>query len=237
MKQKILNEQKLGPPEPYDPKNQDHNDPTKYKLFSGTVWDHVMETLRANRMVDPLVNLSCLLHDIGKAVTLDFKDGQPTYYGHDEEGINLVNTIADRLKMSNIERESLIYVVANHMRFHKILGMKSSKIVKLVSDGNWDLLVNVAKADEFARGHKAMSKEDFQKVVDTAIEIKKKYGDKMVNKMIKLVNGNDVVRLTGIPPGPKVGAVIKKVTEWILDSGTDDQNIINNKIREVGKEI
>jgi hypothetical protein len=54
---------------------------------------------------------------------------------------------------------------------------------------------------------------------------------------LKLVDGNDVVRLTGIPPGPKVGAVIKKVTEWILDSGSEDPEEINRKIIEVGKEI
>ncbi len=197
----------------------------------GGVWEHTLEALKISKSMNPIVNLSILLHDIGKTITLGEKEGGiPTYYGHAEEGITLVNHIADRLKMSNDEREAIIFAVGNHMKFLKILGMKPSKIAKIVTDKNWDTLVAVAKADDFSRGEKFMSKDAFEKIVDTAIEIKDKFGQKTVNGIMKLVDGNRVMELLKLKPGKQVGEIIKKVTEWILDSGNKNQDEIDEYI-------
>ena len=196
----------------------------------GGVFAHTIESLKKSNSLDPIVNLSILLHDVGKILTLGEKEnGIPTYYGHAEEGINLVNVIADRLKLSNDERESIIFAVANHMKFHKILGMKPSKIAKIVTDKNWNVLVAVAKADEFSRG-RGFSRSDFEKIVDTAIEIKEKWGQKTVNGIMKLVDGVHVMNLTGLKPGKQVGEIIKKTTEYILDNGVKNQEEIDNFI-------
>jgi tRNA nucleotidyltransferase/poly(A) polymerase len=202
----------------------------------GHVWDHVLTALKANQVADPLVNLAILLHDVGKGVTFDKKpDGTPIYYGHAEEGVKLVNQIADRLRMSAKERETLLYAVSNHMKFHKIIGMKPSKIAKLVSDENWDVLVAVARADEFARGQKFMSDTDFESIVDTAVQIKKKWGAATMTKMMKIVDGNRVMELTGLSPGPAVGRIIKIVTDWAIDNNVTDQDEIDKYILQVAK--
>jgi len=200
----------------------------------GGVWDHTLAALRANKVADPLVNLAILLHDVGKGVTFDRRpDGTPTYFGHAEEGVKLVETIADRLRMSNKEKESLLYAVANHMRFHLILGMKPSKIAKLVNDDNWDVLVAVARADEFSRGHKFMTDEDFEAIVNKAIEIKEKWGSKTVDKIMKVVDGKRVMELTGLKPGKEIGKIIKKVTELVIDNNITDPEVIDELILRV----
>lgn len=197
----------------------------------GGVWEHTLEALKISNSMNPIVNLSILLHDIGKTMTLGEKEGGiPTYFGHAEEGLTLVNHIADRLKMSNDERESIIFAVGNHMKFHKMLGMKPSKIAKIVTDKNWDVLVAVAKADDFSRGEKFMSKADFEKIVDTAIEIKEKFGQKTVSGVMKLVDGKRVMELLNLKPGKRVGEIIKNVTEWILDGGNKSQEEIDQYI-------
>lgn len=199
----------------------------------GSPYAHTIEALKASNTKDPLKNICLLLHDVGKSVT--FSDTTPgktyTYYGHDAEGVKLIQTIADRLKMSNKERDALLFTVANHMKFHRMSEMKPSKIFKLVSDDNWDALVAVARADEFSRGETFMSKKDFDKSLEIAIKIKEKWGKKEVQKRMQLVNGNHVMKLLGIGPGPKVGEVIKKTTEWILDTGNDKQQDIDDYIR------
>lgn len=201
----------------------------------GDVWQHTMAALKAAKATDPIQNLAILLHDVGKGVTLSHKEGLPKYLGHARASVKLVDDVATRLRMTNKEREALLFAVGNHMKFHNILGMKPSKIAKIVSDDNWDVLVAVGKGDEFSRGNTFMHAGEFEKIVDKAIEIKNKFGMKKVNKTLKLVDGKDVMKLTGLPPGKKLGDIIKKTTNWIMDNGIEDKEEINNYILKLAR--
>ena len=197
----------------------------------GTVFSHVMAALKQSKTADPIKNLAILLHDVGKGATLSHEKGLPRYLRHARKSVELVYAISDRLKMSNKERDALIFSVGNHMKFHNILKMKPSKIAKLVTDDNWDVLVAVGHADEYARGETFRHAGEFEKIVDKAVEIKNKYGTKEVVKRLKLVDGNHVMTITGLKPGPKVGEIIKNTTEWIMDNDVKDQDIIDDYIR------
>ena len=196
----------------------------------GTIYSHVLNALKKSNTANPIANLAILLHDIGKGVTFTEVEGLPRYLGHAKEGLNLVAEIAKRLRMSNKEKDALMFAVGNHMKFHDILDMKPSKIAKLVNDENWDVLVAVARADEYARGFMFKHKGEFEKIVDKAVKIKEKYGQATVNNQLKLVDGNDVMQLTGLKPGPKVGEIITKTTEWILDNNIENKEEINKYI-------
>jgi len=204
--------------------------------YGGTVYSHVINALKKSETADPIANLAILLHDVGKGVTLSHENGLPKYLQHAKASMDLVDAIADRLRMSNVEREALIFAVGNHMKFHKLLDMSPSKIAKLVSDDNWDVLVAVGKADEFARGETFMHKGSFERIIDKAVEIKNKYGMKVVNNQLKLVDGNHVMKLTGLKPGKKIGEIIRKVTEWAMDNSIDDQEEIDKMIMKVKDE-
>jgi tRNA nucleotidyltransferase (CCA-adding enzyme) len=193
----------------------------------GTVFSHVLHALRKSNTADPIKNLAILLHDIGKGVTFSQSEGLPKYLGHAKMSMELVKDISKRLKLSNKDRDSLIFAVSNHMKFHNLLKMKNSKIAKLVNDDNWDVLVAVARADEFARGDAFMHAGEFEKIVDKAIKIKEKFGMATVNNQLKLVDGKHVMDLTGLKPGKKVGEIIRKVTTIIMDNDITDQKEIN----------
>lgn len=211
--------------------NLKHHPETRGK--GGTVYAHVLAAVRKSNTVDPIKNLAILLHDVGKGVTASTKEGLPRYLGHARASVELVNSLADRLKMSNKDKNSLIFAVGNHMKFHKLLDMKASKIAKLVNDEDWDVLVAVGRADEYARGEVFKHKGEFEKIIDKAIKIKNKYGMIRVNQDLKIVDGNRVMSLTGLSPGPKIGAIIRKVTEIILDKDIDpnDSETIDDLIR------
>ncbi len=199
----------------------------------GTTFSHVLAALRTSTLADPIANLAILLHDVGKGVTLSHEKGLPRYLGHAKASVSLVKDIAKRLKMSTKDKEALLFAVGNHMKFHNILGMKASKIARLVNDDNWDVLLAVAKADEFARGETFRHAGEFEKIVDKAIAIKDKFGMVTVNKQLKLVDGGHVMNLTGLKPGKKVGEIIKKTTEWIMDNNIEDQKVIDEYIRSL----
>ena len=211
--------------------NLDHHPETKGK--GGTVFSHVLAALRISGTADPIKNLAILLHDIGKGITLSQVGGLPKYLGHAKAGITLVDSIADRLKMSNKEREAMLFAVGNHMKFHDILSMKASKIAKMVSDEHWDVLLAVAHADEFSRGDAFSHKGAFEKQVEKCLDVKKKFGMKKVNKQLKLVSGDHVMNLVDGKPGPKIGEVIRKVTMWIMDNDITNQTEIDDKIKKV----
>ena len=150
-----------------------------------------------------------------------------------EKSIKLVNAIADRLKMSNKERDAIVSAVGNHMKFHKILDMRPAKVAKLVNDENWDVLVAVGKADEYSRGEVFKHAGEFDKIIDKAIKIKDKYGTKEVGKRIKLVDGHHVMDITGLKSGKKLGDVIRRTTEWIMDNDVSDPKEIDDYIRRI----
>ena len=201
-----------------------------------TVFSHTMAALKNSDSKDPIKNIAILLHDTGKGITLSHHNGLPRYHGHDKASAILIDDIASRLKFSIKDRNALGFAAKNHMKFHNILKMKPSKIAKLVSNENWDVLTSVAKADELSRGEDFTYAGSFDILVNKAIEIKEKFCNKESNK-IKLVDGNDVMKLTGLKPGPLVGKIINEVTEWIIDNNVIDKNEIEEKIIELGKKL
>jgi len=48
---------------------------------------------------------------------------------------------------------------------------------------------------------------------------------------MKLVDGNHVMKLLGLSPGPKVGEIIRKTTDWILDTDTKLQKEIDEYMK------
>lgn len=212
--------------------------PQKYHPEGPDVWSHILSALKQNKVIDPIVNLSILLHDVGKGVSLQYKpDGTPIYKGHDVAGLPLIDDIAKRLKLSNKEKDTLKYVVANHMKVVKMADMKPSKIAKIVDDPDWEILLATAHADEFSRLHKSISSKEYDEIIQIAMDIKTKWGLEQGKKALKLVDGNNVMRLTGLKPGPEVGKIIKKTEEWILDNGIQDQDKIDKYILKLYQEI
>jgi len=201
----------------------------------GTPFDHVMAALRKNQIADPLVNMGILLHDIGKGTTYANIDGKHTFHGHAEAAKDIIDTIAKRLKMSNKEKDALLFAAVNHMKIHIAYQMKPSKIIKLVNDENWEILKMVAYADAAARKG-LFNQSEFDSLIDEMEAINKKWGEKITGTTIKIVDGNRVMTLTGLPSGKKVGMIIKKVTDEVLNKGIRSDKEIDDLIMKVYQE-
>jgi len=161
--------------------------------------------------------------DVGKSTA------HHTYYGHAEEGVKLVEIIARRLKLSNKEREAILFAVGNHMKFHKILGMKASKVAKLVHDDNWEVLKTVAFADRAVRKRITTDKQ-FDDILARAIEIKDKYGINKVQKVANLASGKRIMDLTGLKPGKEIGRIKTVTMDWVINNGIDNQKEVDDYI-------
>jgi len=201
---------------------------------TGSPFEHTMAALRKNKVADPIINLAILFHDIGKGVTHKLRsDGvRHSYFGHDKEGADIIKDIAKRLKLSNKERDSILFSAINHMKLFKGNEMKPSKIIKLVNDENWEVLKAVSYCDDSCRTG-MFNKKTFDATISNMEKITKKWGDKVTSKVVKVIDGNHVMKLTGLRQGKELGDLIKKVTELVLDNGIKNQNDIDALIVKV----
>jgi hypothetical protein len=109
--------------------------------------------------------------------------------------------------------------------------MRPGKVAKLVGDENWDVLLSVVRADTLSRGANFRHADTFEKTVDRAIKIKEKHGIESVNRRFQLVDGKRVMSVTGLKQGPKIGEIIRKTTEHILDNDIQSQTEIDEFIK------
>jgi tRNA nucleotidyltransferase/poly(A) polymerase len=208
--------------EDYNPQNQEHLDDTKYLMVKkGNVLDHTLAALRQNKIADPIINLSILLHDVGKIKTFKMsEDGKMRYLYHAEVGVNVVNDICDRLKIDNKTRRAIVFATLNHMKMHEVLNMRTSKIYNLIQNEDWDVLYAVTYCDDICRKGANTRWDEVGKKIE---ELVRKFKD---SKAIKdVVNGELVMKTLNIPPGKKVGYVIQKTINWILDKNIDIHNV------------
>lgn len=213
-------------PEVADMANYEHS-PEHHP--EGHVLQHTLAALRTNTLKDPLINLSILLHDVGKVKTHSISDkGLHQYIGHAKEAIDIIDTISKRLKIDNETKDAMQFAAANHMKFHEILKMKKSTIAKLMNSSHFDLLKSVALADAKARG-KLFDQEEWNQIENKLLALKDKYKNKdAIDTLRKVINGKLVMQLRpDIKPGPKMGDIIKATLDYVLDNEIDVDNDID----------
>lgn len=123
--------------------------------WSENSFKHTMIALKRVQDCSPIVKFAVLCHDLGKGNTPE--DILPKHIGHDLRGLDLIDTLCDRLKAPNEYRNFAKTFCKNHMRCHKMGQMKLSKqydLVKCLSDNfkNKQMLedfINCAYADTF----------------------------------------------------------------------------------------
>jgi len=147
----------------------------------------------------------------------------------------MVEAICYRLKFSSFQTEALVYATRNHMKWNKILEMKPAKITRLVNSPHFETLIDVCRADEFSRGEKFMHKGQFEKQLAKALDIKTKWEIRIINYELKLVDGERIMAVTGLKPGPLIGKIKKEIENLIMDRemDPDDRSEIDKLIMEV----
>ncbi|MCK5017895.1 MAG: CCA tRNA nucleotidyltransferase, partial [Candidatus Peribacteraceae bacterium] len=217
-------------------KETEHHHPEAYIEGLGSVFDHTMAALKQYHGKDPMVNMSVLLHDIGKPCTHVQDGDRHTYFGHAGEAKEIIEGIAQRLKMSTKEKDSLIFASVNHMKMFRGEKMKPSKIVKLVNDENWFLLKRVSLCDDKCRGD-VFDSDIFHQTIGDMEMISIRWGSKTVNNTVKVVDGNRIKELTGLKPCKLLGDIKRSVTEYAIDNDISDDKDIDALIVRFHKEL
>ena len=184
--------------------------------------EHFMEQLNTDRTLRPLLFLAALYHDIGKPETRRVDGNMKVhFYGHDEAGATIARTRGQLLRLSNPELERLISIVRGHLR--PVLLEKDGTlptrraIYRFFRDTGMagiDICI-LALADFLGTYGAGLPQEKWEhhlEVIHNLLEAWWERPHEQVTPPI-LVNGYDVMKELGIPPGPRVGELLEAIRE------------------------
>lgn len=200
----------------------------------GGVWAHVMACIRYAEAWDAETKFAVLFHDVGKpdCYRWDSERGH-TYDGHEKFGASMLDGIARRMKFSNELRDVCKFAAEHHMKFHELDRLKDSKVMRLMESRWFSVLMRVAEADEGCRGTGLRKFTEGLKRVEQLKKRMQELGD--LKAVRKAVNGELVMRLTGLRQGKELGEVIRRAVELMIERGVsvDDREAVERIILEV----
>ena len=200
-------------------------------------YDHYLRSLNyaAKKNFNKYVRLSSLFHDVGKPRVKRGEGRDATFYGHEVVGARMTVQILNRLKFPKKDTEKIAKLVRYHLFYYNPNEVGESSVRRLlwkVGPENIEELLEVRMADRIGSG---VPKAEPYKLRHLKYLIEKVSQDPISVKMLR-VNGNNVMRILNITPGPKVGEVLDILLSYVLeDPKKNKKEFLEEKIQELGK--
>jgi len=205
------------------------------KHHTHTVFNHSVLSLKHTPSKKWQVRLASLLHDIAKPQTKRIIKGDATFYNHDLVGAKVADKIMSRLKFSNADIDKVTLLIKNHMFYYNVGEVTESSVRRLIQKvGRENLadLIDLRVADRLGSGvPKAMP----YKLRHLQYMMKKVQHDAVSVKMLK-INGDNLMKLLKIEPGPKIGAILDVLlSEVIEDQKLNNEEYLEQRSSELAK--
>lgn len=179
------------------------------------VLDHQLESLNQllNGFPDagPALRWATLMHDVGKPASVGRTPlGSPTFYGHDKTGAEMTREALRRLRLPNevVDHASAL------VRYHMLPLPREERAVRRFVHRRKTLLPDLLKlmlADrEAARGRAASvaGRQAYRISVSGVLAEMEEQPP-----VVPLLNGDDVMQLLDLDPGPNIGEALAVVAE------------------------
>jgi poly(A) polymerase len=172
---------------------------------------------------DPVLRWAALLHDIGKPATRRAEPGEKvSFHHHEVVGAKLARKRLKALRFPKDATEQIADLVFLHLRFHGFGRGEwtDSAVRRYVTDAG-DLLPRLHKlvrSDSTTRNKRKAARlsEDYD-ALERRIAALRAQED--LNRVRPDLDGNAIMTLLGVPPGPIVGRAWKHLKELRLDRG------------------
>lgn len=165
-----------------------------------TIWDHTIATMRhypEELPYDWYGTLACMFLNIGKVFTSESFDDNIFFYQHHQVGAKVTRKILHRLGFEPEDIDLICHLVKHHMRFHFMLNDQGIRRFKGLDE--YPRLIELARAEvkaskgtyrEFNHNMKMLERADIEE-----------------DMLEPLLNGQDIMEMTKIHPGPMVGLI------------------------------
>jgi tRNA nucleotidyltransferase (CCA-adding enzyme) len=182
------------------------------KALPGDALDHSLRAADALPAEDPVLRLAGLLHDLGKATTLE--GGH--FIGHERDGAVLAEAVLRRLRSPRAEITRVTRLIRHHM-FAYTPAWTDAAVRRFVKRVGRDLIADLFAlrgADNVASGAREPARGGLP-------ELRKRVAAVLASDPLEAgqlaVDGNDLIEALGIRPGPLVGELLERLLEAVLD--------------------
>ncbi|MFI6682947.1 CCA tRNA nucleotidyltransferase [Streptomyces sp. NPDC050485] len=172
---------------------------------------------------DLVLRLAALLHDIGKPRTRRFEsDGRVSFHHHEVVGAKMTKKRMTALKYSNEMVKDVAHLVELHLRFHGYGTGEwtDSAVRRYVRDAGplLDRLHKLTRSDCTTRNKRKAS--ELSRAYDGLEErIAELQQQEELDSIRPDLDGNQIMQILGIGPGPAIGQAYKHLLELRLENG------------------
>ena len=189
----------------------------------GDVWTHTMLMLDEVRQPDLVLSLGALLHDVGKPDTCRRADGRIRFHGHERVGTDLARDILERLRFPRVIADRVAWLVSQHMHFFDVEHMRPATLKRFIRQEHFPALLELHRLDKSA-ADRDMSLHDFCRE-------RLATGDTKDLTPTPLLRGDELLAL-GVPPGPRVGALLRELETLQLEGRLRDPEAARRWVRD-----
>ena len=204
--------------------------PGRHHIYD--VGNHLLMSLKFCKSDDPVTRFATLIHDIGKPQTYKkLTTGVITFYNHEMVSTKIAQNLAERLRFSRKETEKFITLVRWHQFTVDEHQTDSAirRILRNVGLENMNDMLALRVADRLGGGARETSwrLEEFKKRL---IEVQKQ---PFSIRDLK-IDGNDVMKELDLKSGPKVGEILNKIFDEIVEKKIhNEKNVLLERLKNI----
>ena len=183
------------------------------------VGDYLNEIISPGRSRRALIKLGALLHDTGKPAALRREDGKIKFHGHERISSDITENIAERLKLSNDERDSLDKMVLWHLRPGYLADNEEitpRAIFRYFRDTEKESvsILLISLADQRATKGPLTSQESRRHHEKVVLNLIREYFRREKEKKLpRLISGDDLLKKFKLQPSPLIGKILREIEE------------------------
>lgn len=187
-----------------------------------------------NPSPDVVLRIAALLHDIGKPATRRFERGGVTFHHHDVVGAKLVKKRLRELRFDNDTINSVAKLVELHLRFFGYSDQKwsDSAVRRYVRDAGSELdRLHILTRADVTTQNRRKAERLAHAYDDIEARIEELAAAEELSALRPELNGEQIMQILGLSPGPLVGRAYNYLLEVRLEEGIIGEDAATERLK------
>lgn len=198
------------------------------------VYTHNLLSLKYCPSNDPIVRFAALLHDVGKPKVIGKdEEGLVTFYNHEVAGAKVAYEICQRLRLSKKDTEKIVMLIRWHMFSvnENLSDAGVRRFIRRIGTENVKDMMDLRIGDRLGGGTQTAESWRLKK-------FKERVAGELAPKPFAVgdlaLDGNDIMKLLNLKPGPEVGVILKKLFDEVdEDLSKNTKEYLEKRIKEL----